>query len=79
MRAALDDPPYYQVASVEVPNCRNGYARIVTQTVDPQRQQAEQVFLRDTAGSWVILTHGSGIACSDAEVQAACAALGLSQ
>ena len=87
MRAAIDrPPPDYDLASVDVTNCRNGYARILTRPFDPQRIQIEQVFLHDTArapGVWEIVDIGTGIECSNPSNlnpadQAACAALGLS-
>ncbi|MGZ6908747.1 MAG: hypothetical protein ACXVJ7_13840 [Acidimicrobiia bacterium] len=67
------NPALAEQASVSTPTCRNGYAYVSTLSGE---FQTERVYLRDVAGTWVIVARGSGLACSDAEMQAVCAALG---
>lgn len=81
VQAALDQPGVIEVASVTVRDCRNGYVRVTAVPTGPN-QQAEQVFLRDDAGTWVMVSSGTGIECSDpanlnpTDLEA-CTALGL--
>jgi hypothetical protein len=81
IKAALDRPPDVVVASVDVTDCRNGYARAIA-TPETTNLESEQVFLRDEGGVWVIVDYGTGIECSDPasltpEDFTACEALGL--
>ena len=67
-------------ASVDIQECRNGYARVYAH-LRGMPGEAEQVFLRDVDGSWQVITSGTGITCSDQdispELKDACGALGL--
>jgi hypothetical protein len=85
VQAALDRPDDpaggqtgLRVVSVDVLDCRNGYAR-VSAHADVPNLEAAQVFLRDVGGDWQYLEAGTGIECGDssltAAVQEACAAL----
>ncbi|TMK76504.1 MAG: hypothetical protein E6G47_12400 [Actinobacteria bacterium] len=73
-------------ASVEVANCRNGYARVwaITGGTPPpgiQLEGSEQVFLKDVGGTWQVFTSGSGLDCVSEplgpDMKEACEALGL--
>ncbi len=80
VQEALDSPDI-AVASVDVTDCQNGYARAIAVPTGAN-QQSEQVFLRDDGGAWVVLDYGTGIDCADPASlneadQAACEALGL--
>ena len=67
--------------SVDIQECRNGYARVYAHLRATPQGDAEQVFLRDVNGSWQVITSGTGISCSDQDIGAdlrdACEALGL--
>lgn len=77
------------IVSVDVQQCRNGYARVFAAPDDAGCGQSggacaetEQVFLTDDAGRWSYLTSGTGIACAADDdlfpaLLAACRALGL--
>jgi hypothetical protein len=77
------------IVSVDVRQCRNGYARVFAVPDDSGCEQpggacmeTEQVFLTDDGGEWSYLTSGTGIACGAdddlfPELLAACRGLGL--
>jgi hypothetical protein len=69
------------IVGVDIQQCQNGYARVFATPVDPNRDDSEQVFLKDEEGSWELLTWGTGISCQDPdlldELIPACEALGL--
>jgi hypothetical protein len=78
-----------EIVGVDIRECQNGYARVFAQPDQSTCGQTggscyenEQVFLRDDGGSWVYITSGTGIACTDPdlrppELETACVALGL--
>jgi hypothetical protein len=71
--------------SVEILECRNGYARVYAQAATTPGgepiEDAEQVFLKDVEGTWRVITSGTGISCADpdltGDLRRACRALGL--
>jgi len=77
------------IVSVDVQQCRNGYARVLAipdnsacGLSDGRCLDNEQVFLADHDGRWAYLTSGTGIACEYdddlfPELLAACQAIGL--
>lgn len=77
------------IVSVDVRQCRNGYARVFAAPDDfgcgdagGACAETEQVFLTDDGGRWSYLTSGTGIACEADDdlfpaLLAACRALGL--
>jgi hypothetical protein len=77
----VDDPAAgMTVASVEVPVCRDGYARVFTVPAkSPQRFEGDQLFLQLRNGDWKLVGRGASIDCGDAglppEVAKACEAL----
>jgi hypothetical protein len=80
VQEALDSPDI-AVASVDVTDCQNGYARAIAVPTGAN-QQSEQVFLRDDGGAWAVVDYGTGIDCADPASlneadRAACEALGL--
>lgn len=89
VKAKLPLPPPDTTTSVDVRQCGSGYARVfaVPSNIDCGKPGGscyndEQVFLKDTGGTWTFLENGSGIACSNpqatpADVEPACRALGL--
>ena len=81
MQAALDQSGAFGVASVNVVDCQNGYARVFA-IPQGDNQQSEQVYLIDVEGIWQVLEIGTGVECSDPSnlseaVRVACEALGL--
>lgn len=72
--------------SVEIQECRNGYARVFaitggTPPTGTQLEGSEQVFLQDIEGQWAMLSSGSGLDCYPGsmppDLKDACEALGL--
>ena len=68
------------VASVEVPVCRNGWARVFTVPArTAARFEGDQLFLRLVNGVWTLVARGASIDCGDAGLPAtvaeACAGL----
>jgi hypothetical protein len=89
LRDHLEHPGGLHIATVNVRQCQNGYARVFAVPEDSTCGQpngscneSEQVFLRASGDSWSVLTSGTGISCQDADVSPdlslACSALGLS-
>jgi hypothetical protein len=80
VKAEIDQPPDLVTASVTIKACKNGYAQVFAVPTQPDRYQAEQLFLKDDGGTWIVVGSGTGIDCDDPEgidaaTQAACAAL----
>jgi hypothetical protein len=78
----VDDPAAgLKVQAVQVPVCRNGYARVFTVPArTPQRFEGDQLFLRLVDGTWTLVGRGASIDCGDADLRPAiaqaCTALG---
>ncbi|MBO3742681.1 hypothetical protein [Actinoplanes flavus] len=77
----VDDPAIgLKVEAVEIPVCRNGYARVFTVPArTAQRFEGDQLFLRAVDGAWKLVERGASIDCGDEglspAVAEACAAL----
>ncbi|MEV0902392.1 hypothetical protein [Actinoplanes sp. NPDC049802] len=66
-RKLVNDPAAgLKVEKVEVPVCRNGYARVFTVPArTPQRFEGDQLFLRLVDGAWKLVERGASIDCGD--------------
>jgi hypothetical protein len=71
----VDDPAAgLNVQAVQVPVCRNGYARVFTVPArTPQRFEGDQLFLRLVDGAWTLVARGASIDCGDADLRPAIA------
>jgi len=65
--------------SVTIDACQNGYARVFAGVSNPppNLEGSELVYLQDLDGTWKVIASGTGLTCSDPEVETACSALGL--
>jgi len=81
-KRVVDDPTAgLTVQAVEIPVCRNGYARVFTVPArTTQRFEGDQLFLHLVDGAWTLAGRGASIDCGDAglspAVTDACTGLG---
>jgi hypothetical protein len=85
LKKQLDDPARELVVDrVEVDRCRNGYVHVYAiprmNPPDHPQYDPDQLWLRYRDGTWTTVAEGSGIACSDTDIDqallTACRALG---